>query len=249
MATTDNIELFQTLFNSDEDDFENRVSKFYNLPSLFLVFIFGDTFSHNDFVLHLLSAEFSVSSTRPVQFPGEFTIFPFTGLNVTSGTTTKKANGFEISMLIDSRYMLKNMYRVFPWGDRGILIQHPSTMYDLVYNEAMTNMDLAKEITDEHKAFRTVIKREAKQLKKYSLLAFEDTINHEFMMVPGKNEYPTGTLQKLDSSFKIQETELKNNLFHRSSWRIVTDTRLLEETVTNNDNDGLDAITALLKRM
>jgi hypothetical protein len=86
-------------------------------------------------------------------------------------------------------------------------------------------------------------------LKKYSLLAFEDTINHEFMMVPGKNEYPTGTLQKLDSSFKIGETELKNSLFHRSSWRVVTDTRLLEETVTNNDNDGLVAMTALLQRM
>jgi hypothetical protein len=190
-----------------------------------------------------------VTSASP-QFHGEFKLYPFVGLKMNDGTKTVKTNGFEISMLADSRWMVQNMYKTFAWGDHSVLVEHPTSMYDLIYTKDVTNEGLESEIKDEHDAFRTAIVKDPNRLTRFSLFSFEDDVNHELVMVSDEDDYPIGKFQKLDSNTDMNGKVLTNTIFYRLSWRVVTKSRLLQNTAsTTKVNRGLEAMNDLLKSM
>jgi hypothetical protein len=192
----------------------------------------------------LLSDEFPVRPGNP-EAHQNFMVFPFSGIHMRNGGLTNLASGFEISMYADARYLVKDMYQAYPWGNHGLLIQHPSAPYEFIYSSSQTDHGLETEIINEHQAFRTAIADDAKRLTSFSLLTFEDDINHE-LILSGKTKLPI-RLQRMDTSMKMNGKDIKSNLYHRLSWRVITETRLLEDAT--NANAGLDAMNDLLQSM
>lgn len=180
-------------------------------------------------------------------YPGYSMVVPYTNQRFKNGNMVTLSNGFEISTMGDSRYIEKNMYGAYPWGSNGFLLEEPAVAYDFLYNKTAIDAGLVgtPRVIDEHDALRQALLGDKKRLKRYLLFTFEDRLNHE-LVLGGKSRYHLN-LTGLVVEKKIGVNTVKSNMYHRISWTVVTDNRVLEDK--NEDDHGLNAMNDLLAGM
>jgi hypothetical protein len=180
------------------------------------------------------------------KYPGYSMVIPFTNQRFTKGTLVTMSNGFEVSTIADSRWIVKNMYRAYPWGSNGLLLQEPSIPFDFLYNKTDTNLNLNARVVDEHDALREAIVLDEKRLKSYVLFTFEDRLNHELLL--GGKSYYDPILTGLSVEKVIGPNLVKSNMYHRISWNVVTEQNRVVQN-TNEADFGLNAMNDLLAGM